>query len=449
MQALELCATEGLNRHTLKAHDPPQPGRGAGRRAQAARRRHQAVPAGAGDRPQHQGRPSGCPTPRSSGVRRRRPGDGRRAARRAGRRRPRRRRPRPRRRPPTPAAAPGRAARAGHGHRPQPGHRRAAPARTCRSRRAVDERSRFDRVVLAYRPEGASDFLARDMERGRRRRVRRPHPRARHPRRQRSPTTSRRAAAAARRWPATARPTSRTSSPWRAAPTARRGGPGGQRRRARRGAGPAGRRRPRVLAVAGHRRRRRLGQGQPRGEPQLPGRDDQARYAAVRVGSIAAGQAAALRARDRLLRLARSCCCRCRAGCSSPPAPPRCATTAASRPASASRPPARSRCWARPPGSCGERETLPPVRLAAGRAAATSATWSTSASRPRRTAVPSGNQACIDTVAGGGLLVGPAAGVHLRPDQARCSSPAAVNALLGLPKTAFNFDLNLGLGYRL
>jgi hypothetical protein len=24
-----------------------------------------------------------------------------------------------------------------------------------------------------------------------------------------------------------------------------------------------------------------------------------------------------------------------------------------------------------------------------------------------------------------------------------------VNALLGLPKTAFNFDLNVGLGYRL
>ena len=44
---------------------------------------------------------------------------------------------------------------------------------------------------------------------------------------------------------------------------------------------------------------------------------------------------------------------------------------------------------------------------------------------------------------------GPARGLPLRPDPRACSSPAGLNALLGLPKTAFNFDLNLGLGYRL
>ena len=51
-------------------------------------------------------------------------------------------------------------------------------------------------------------------------------------------------------------------------------------------------------------------------------------------------------------------------------------------------------------------------------------------------------------VAGGGLLAGPAAGIlyGLTPD---LFLSAGLNALLGIPKTAFNFDLNLGLGYRL
>jgi hypothetical protein len=55
---------------------------------------------------------------------------------------------------------------------------------------------------------------------------------------------------------------------------------------------------------------------------------------------------------------------------------------------------------------------------------------------------------CTDTVAGAGLLAGPAAGVlyGLTPE---LFLTGGVNALFGVPKTAFNFDLNLGLGYRL
>ena len=61
---------------------------------------------------------------------------------------------------------------------------------------------------------------------------------------------------------------------------------------------------------------------------------------------------------------------------------------------------------------------------------------------------PDGNGACTDTVAGGGLLAGPAAGIlyGLTPE---LFLSAGINALLGIPKTAFNFDLNVGLGYRL
>jgi hypothetical protein len=61
---------------------------------------------------------------------------------------------------------------------------------------------------------------------------------------------------------------------------------------------------------------------------------------------------------------------------------------------------------------------------------------------------PGAADTCRDTVAGGGLLAGPAAGIlyGLTPD---LFLSGGVNALLGLPKTAFNFDLNVGLGYRL
>jgi hypothetical protein len=61
---------------------------------------------------------------------------------------------------------------------------------------------------------------------------------------------------------------------------------------------------------------------------------------------------------------------------------------------------------------------------------------------------PQQNQRCLDTVAGGGLLLGPSAGIlyGLTP-QLFLSGTAA--ALLGVPKTAFNVDLNLGIGYKL
>jgi hypothetical protein len=65
-----------------------------------------------------------------------------------------------------------------------------------------------------------------------------------------------------------------------------------------------------------------------------------------------------------------------------------------------------------------------------------------------RTCGPSQNQRCLDTVAGGGLLVGPSAGMlYALTPQLYLTGTAA--ALLGVPKTAFNVDLNLGIGYKL
>jgi hypothetical protein len=55
---------------------------------------------------------------------------------------------------------------------------------------------------------------------------------------------------------------------------------------------------------------------------------------------------------------------------------------------------------------------------------------------------------CYDTVAGGGFLFGPSVGGWLH-----MTGPVfltgALSALIGLPNTALNVDLNLGLGYRL
>jgi hypothetical protein len=61
---------------------------------------------------------------------------------------------------------------------------------------------------------------------------------------------------------------------------------------------------------------------------------------------------------------------------------------------------------------------------------------------------PSGMGPCTDTVAGGGLLVGPAAGILYGLTPGLFAS-GGVTALLGIPKTAFNFDVNIGLGYKL
>jgi hypothetical protein len=61
---------------------------------------------------------------------------------------------------------------------------------------------------------------------------------------------------------------------------------------------------------------------------------------------------------------------------------------------------------------------------------------------------PRQNQVCVDTVAGGGFLVGPSAGFMYDLSKA-LSLTAALNSLVGMPDTAFNLDLNLGLAYRL
>jgi hypothetical protein len=55
---------------------------------------------------------------------------------------------------------------------------------------------------------------------------------------------------------------------------------------------------------------------------------------------------------------------------------------------------------------------------------------------------------CFDTVAGGGFLVGPSAGAWLRL-AGSVFLTGQLSALLGVPATAVNVDLNLGLGYRL
>jgi hypothetical protein len=61
---------------------------------------------------------------------------------------------------------------------------------------------------------------------------------------------------------------------------------------------------------------------------------------------------------------------------------------------------------------------------------------------------PNRDKGCIDTVAGGGFLVGPAGGFMY--DLGRSLSvTAALHSLVGLPHTAYNLDLNLGLAYRL
>jgi hypothetical protein len=61
---------------------------------------------------------------------------------------------------------------------------------------------------------------------------------------------------------------------------------------------------------------------------------------------------------------------------------------------------------------------------------------------------PMQNQVCVDTVAGGGFLIGPSAGFMYDLSRA-LSLTAALNSLVGMPDTAFNLDLNFGLAYRL
>jgi hypothetical protein len=61
---------------------------------------------------------------------------------------------------------------------------------------------------------------------------------------------------------------------------------------------------------------------------------------------------------------------------------------------------------------------------------------------------PKQDQTCKDTVAGGGFLVGPAAGFIYDLNNV-LSLTAALNTLIGLRATAYNLDLNVGLAYRL
>jgi hypothetical protein len=55
---------------------------------------------------------------------------------------------------------------------------------------------------------------------------------------------------------------------------------------------------------------------------------------------------------------------------------------------------------------------------------------------------------CLDTVAGGGVLVGPSGGFLYNLSDA-LSLTATATALAGFPRTAINLDLNLGVAYRL
>jgi hypothetical protein len=61
---------------------------------------------------------------------------------------------------------------------------------------------------------------------------------------------------------------------------------------------------------------------------------------------------------------------------------------------------------------------------------------------------PRQDQTCKDTVAGGGFLVGPAAGFIYDLNQS-LSLTGTLSSLIGLRATAYNLDLNIGLAYRL
>jgi hypothetical protein len=61
---------------------------------------------------------------------------------------------------------------------------------------------------------------------------------------------------------------------------------------------------------------------------------------------------------------------------------------------------------------------------------------------------PQTNMTCVDTIKGGPLLVGPAVGFFYDLGST-VSFIAALNSQLGLPSFTANFDLNVGLGFRL
>ena len=60
----------------------------------------------------------------------------------------------------------------------------------------------------------------------------------------------------------------------------------------------------------------------------------------------------------------------------------------------------------------------------------------------------SGEEDCVDTVAGGGALFGPAGGLQISLSKGLYFL-STVSALIGVPRTTFNVDLNLSLGYKM
>ena len=60
----------------------------------------------------------------------------------------------------------------------------------------------------------------------------------------------------------------------------------------------------------------------------------------------------------------------------------------------------------------------------------------------------SGNQSCVDTLAGGPFLIGPTVGMLYEIGES-LNLILAVNTALGVPKFTYNFDISAGLGFRL
>ena len=59
-----------------------------------------------------------------------------------------------------------------------------------------------------------------------------------------------------------------------------------------------------------------------------------------------------------------------------------------------------------------------------------------------------GNTQCVDALLGGPFLIGPTAGVLYELGDT-VNLVAGVNTELGAPKFTFNFDLDIGLAFRL
>jgi hypothetical protein len=57
-------------------------------------------------------------------------------------------------------------------------------------------------------------------------------------------------------------------------------------------------------------------------------------------------------------------------------------------------------------------------------------------------------QTCVDSLAGGPFLIGPTAGIWYELGDS-IDLTLAVNSALGVPNFTFNFDIDVGLGFRI